>query len=418
MQRLLKKADLILLLVLIISALFIRTIHYSESLNFSHDQALFSMKTLEIYKNKTITLIGPSISFNLEGREIFQGSVIYYFLMLFLMLGDFDPIKSSYAFTLFSVVMIIPLYFGLKLLASRNVAFAFSAIYSLLPIYVDYTKFLWNPNFQLSLFPLLILLMGLFQRYKKPWILFSLSIFSGVLTQFHYQFIIVLVILFCFYAVVQKLKFSYLLHFIFGVLVGFLPLLLFEFRNNFYNFQTLILFTSNLKSVFGSQSGIPVFATHYFLSVFLIILIITGYLTKDFWNQKKTAFVFFFLLIYSLFVYLPTPKQAFGMSKNWNYLKELKTYNIIRSNEIKNYNVINLIYNTKAFVQKYLHYKENRIYDFEDYYNNDYLYVITNREDYLNDPSYEISTFKPAELINTWEIDQVHKLHLLKRVGN
>ncbi|MCA9372177.1 hypothetical protein KC726_04745, partial [Candidatus Woesebacteria bacterium] len=64
-----------LLIGLFFLGLLTRSLHYSEYLNFSTDQALFATKSLELWRSKAITLIGPSISFKFIGRELFQGSL-------------------------------------------------------------------------------------------------------------------------------------------------------------------------------------------------------------------------------------------------------------------------------------------------------------------------------------------------------
>jgi len=143
--------------IILLIALFIlvRSLHFTDSLNFSTDPALFATKALEIYRNKEVLLIGPTFSINLNGRYAFQGSVIYYYQLMFMLLGSWDPVKASYAFMIICALMTIPLYSGVKRLANERTAMLMAIIYALFPFYVNYTKFLWNPNFQLSLLPVL-----------------------------------------------------------------------------------------------------------------------------------------------------------------------------------------------------------------------------------------------------------------------
>src|SRR3989344_4502704 len=102
----------IFLLIIITASIFIRSINFAEHLNFSYDQGWGSTTVLEIWRNKEITLVGPGSSLIAENKEILQGSVIYYFQLIFLLVGGFDPVVSSYAFMLFCSLMIVPLYFG------------------------------------------------------------------------------------------------------------------------------------------------------------------------------------------------------------------------------------------------------------------------------------------------------------------
>src|SRR3990167_2234394 len=126
-----------IVIFLILVNILIRSVNYSEHLNFSFDQACTSTRALEIWRNKEMTLVGPGSSIVTGGKQILQGSINYYFLLIFLLLGNFDPTISSYIFMLFSAFMLIPLYYGLKLLLNDKVAVLISIIYSLFPLYID-----------------------------------------------------------------------------------------------------------------------------------------------------------------------------------------------------------------------------------------------------------------------------------------
>src|SRR3989344_1130603 len=126
------KSPKIIILFFIALFIFIRSINFSQHLNFSFDQAWGATRVLEIWENKEFTLVGPGSSIVINGKQILQGSINYYFYLIFLLLGNFDPIISSYLFMLFAGLMIIPLYLGVRYLFNKNVAFFIVIIYSLL----------------------------------------------------------------------------------------------------------------------------------------------------------------------------------------------------------------------------------------------------------------------------------------------
>ena len=103
------------------------------------------------------------------------------------------------------------------------------------------------------------------------------------------------------------------------------------------------------------------------------------------------------------------------MVENWDYPSEFKTYQIIRSQHLPNYNIANLAYDTLAQVQKYLHRKDGIILQFDDYRTNKYLFVITATTHFMNNPAYEVNTFKPSRLVKTWPINDYYSLYLLER---
>jgi len=408
-----KKEEKVILVILIVAFVFIRSIHFSNYLNFSLDQATFSLKSLEIFKNKTITLIGPSVSLNFNGRHIFQSSFTYYFQLLFLMLGHFDPIYSSYLFMVFCALMIIPLYFGVKFLTNKNIATGTVIIYSLLPYFIDYTRFLWSTNFQISLMPGLLCLMGLFKTKKNVICLLFISFYSALLIQIHYVFIPISFAILCYFLLTVNKKIYHASIYVLGHLLGLLPIFIFEIRNHFYNFNTAILFLKNYKQVLQSSSGE---LSHSFLpfSLFLIIIILS--VANKIISSKVNILLALFLLTISISIYFKNPTNAFGMAKNWNYPDEKKVYDIIRGEKLNNYNIANLVYDTKANVQVYLHVKNGVKIENNNYETNKYLFVISKGSKYMQDGAYEVNRFRPSVEMKKWPINEVYTLYLLKRL--
>lgn len=407
--------EILFLILLIISGIIIRSLHFSYFLNFSHDQGLFSSYALDIYRNRTITLIGPSISYIYQGREIFQGGVIYYVFLFFLWIGSFDPIKSSYLFMVSAMFMLLPLFYGVKYLINRKAAYYVCVVFSLLPFYIDYTRFLWNPNFQFVFIPILFLLMGFYKKTKKTYLLFFVGIYAGFLLQFHYQFVIIIFGLIIYYFVYKCSPVKLLPLFISGILLGFSPLIIFELRNNFYNTQTIWYFISHGQYFLNSGGSMQ---PHYFLSLSLFMLIIVLSFLQRYTSYKKLVFLSAFLFILSAFSYGKKPSTAFGMSKNWNYLLEKKAHEIIKAQEIKNFNIANAVYDTKAAVQKYLLRREGILINEEDYYQNNYLFVITTYTDkFEGERAYEIVAFKPSVIVDKWNLSSDYSLYLLKKSG-
>lgn len=410
------RREILLLLFFIIIYIAIRSIYFTESLNFSTDQALFSTRALEIWRNKEITLIGPPISLQLEGRQIFQGGAIYYAQLFFLLLGNFDPVQSTYAFTIFSGLMIIPLYLGMQWLSNKTSALFVVILYSLLPVYIIYTKFLWNPNFQLALMPLVIFFLGLYYRKKNIINLFLFGLSLGLITQFHFQGFIVTVLVIILLDLRSRLSIKILLIAGLGYMIGLGNLILFDVRNQFYNTQTFFLFLQKFLQFSEKNSSNFLKNPHYFLSILLISIVLITYLLRERLSPRLNIAVFLGLGIISIISFNQKPQHGFGMAENWQYKDEVKTYQLIRQANVQNYNIANLIYDTKAATQKYLHRKDNVIINEEEYRNNEYLFVLNKDNKYVLDPAYEVNTFKPSKLIQHWTINDHYQLYLLQRL--
>lgn len=398
----------------------IRSINYVYYLNWSGDQAASGIEALRLFRTKALTLIGPQISANFEGRFIFQGPLISYMFLLFLLLGKWDPVISSYIFMLFSAIMIVPLYLGVKKLVNEKTAWLMVIIYTLVPYYINYSRFLWNSTFLLSLLPLLVLFMGIFKERKEKniGIFFVISFWLGLLLQLHYQFILVLAGISIYYFVKRKIKPYYILPFLGGAALGFSPLIIFELRHHFYNLNTIIVFLKNWSKV-DRPGGITM--PHYYISIsFMLIVGLLGVLAKRIQRIPYMVFVIFIAAtgIYTAYTYLPLPEHAFwAYTSPWNYLDEKKIYDIIQSTNLKsNFNVANLAYyDTKAYVVKYFMKRDEYAINYDDYYGNKYLFVVSEGSKYLTNPSYEVATFKPNRVIKKWVINSRYNMVLLER---
>ena len=86
------KSPKLIILFFIVLFIFIRSLNFAEHLNFSFDQAWGATRVFEIWKNKEINLVGPGSSIVVRGKQILQGSINYYYNLIFLLLGKFDPI--------------------------------------------------------------------------------------------------------------------------------------------------------------------------------------------------------------------------------------------------------------------------------------------------------------------------------------
>ena len=131
---------------------------------------------------------------------------------------------------------------------------------------------------------------------------------------------------------------------------------------------------------------------------------------------QNKYFIFIVLIILDTYIYFPKPSHGFGMSPNWNYLMEKKAYEIIKSQNLKNYNIVNPIYDNLSMVIKFHLKKDGVKINYDDYYHNDYLYVISKTPNVFNNSAYELNTFVPNKLIKSWKLNEVYNLYLFKRI--
>lgn len=412
------KIEFLFLLLIILAFIFIRSLHFKEYLNWSQDQAENAIAALKIYREKKLTLIGPQISATYEGRLLFQGPITIYLFLIFLLLGNWQPITASFLFMIFASLTTIPLYYGIKRLANKKIAFLMIILYSFLPYYVNYTRFLWNSTLQLTFLPFFIYFFSLYKKNPHLRNLFVVSFFLGLLTQFHYQFLLIVFLFFVYFFIIKKLSFSRLMIFFLGIALGLSPLILFELKHDFYNIKTAVLFLKNWEKV--DKPG-NFTMPHYYLSLSLLALILLLIRFKK--TLAKISFkvilvVGIMFFTYAFLIYHKKPPQSFwAPGKFWNYPMEEKAYQIIKETAIKkDFNVADLsYYNTTAAVIKYLLKRDNYQINYDDYYQNRYLFVISHKDDYEKTLSYEVAFFKPRKMIKRWLLNDYYSLYLFQR---
>ncbi|HSW97081.1 MAG TPA: glycosyltransferase family 39 protein [Candidatus Saccharimonadales bacterium] len=422
MKKLFKKEHFLLLLCVVVF-IFVRSVYFTQHLNFSDDQGIQATDILQDYRMHKIPLIGNRASSpNYQGHFIYQGPAYYYMYFPFLLLTNFEPISSSYLFMLFCAVMVIPLYYGVKLLLDKKSAILMVIIYSLLPYYVAYTRFHWNPNYQLSLLPILLLLMGLYKKhaYKSQKLFILIAIFLGILFQFHYQFIFVIGGIAFYYFVIKRISPLLLIHFFVGLAIGFSPLILFELKHDFYHIRTFLLFYQHRTEL---NSAGNIYTPHYYLSISFMLLVVLLGVIKNKLSKGKNFIVLSGVLAVVLFSWTAInnfhkPQQSYwSPAPFWSYPDEFKAYQIIQSQHLKDYNVANLAYyNTEAYVIKYLLKRDNVTINYDDYYHNTYLFVVKKSNSNVYDTmSYEVAFFKPSKILKKWPLNDHYTIYLLER---
>ena len=409
--------------VIIIGAILFRFIHFEKRFHFTGDQALASARAYEIWQNKELTLVGiPITSWTYEGKSAHVSSTAYYIQLIPLLLSGFEPRVASMIMAGGAVLMTAVLYMGVKKLTkSKTVGLVMAAIYGLLPLYIDYSIFLWNPNWQLLLAPVAIFLMGWYEEKKRPIILGLAGLVLGLMLTLHFQFGLVVFGLMIIYFLVLKKRHSlsdfwYLLG---GLGVGFSPMILAEIKTGFYNTKILGAILGQLLTSKNGVNFLGGIAPHYLMVSGLFVtlgLVIWG---RKYLNKVLVGGLILVLLVIDMVIYLPQPAQAWQLPIGWFYQNELTVHEIMVEKKLTNFNILNLAYiEPLANVQKYLlQVNEPQIYKLlaNDYYVNDYLFVMAkNWEEVTTAENYEVRELV-GSLVESWPIGEGYELFLLER---
>ena len=146
------------------------------------------------------------------------------------------------------------------------------------------------------------------------------------------------------------------------------------------------------------------------------VVAISSFLKKQI-TSKLLVLIGSVLIIWALVKYLPSPSHAFGTVKDWNIGMELKVNALIRNNKKESYNIVNLSYDTVAVVQKYLLLITHQELSPDEYYHNQYLFVVArSKQDIDSSKSYEVAFFIPRKFVHEWKLNNTYTLYLLQRM--
>jgi len=365
-----------LMVIALIIGLFLglRWWRLDERMNFSMDQGLFSLRAYEIWQNREITLIGPPASPTVEGRQFFQGPIIYYSIIILGLLGGWDPIRMSGWFGGMVLGANLGLWGVLKKRINQRVAWIFLILMTFLPISINYSNFIWNPNFLLVITPLIISLVLIELTDKKMRWWFLIGVLAGLGGQYHYQFTLVwLVLIILSWIKTKSLK--QVIWLLSGIILGWLPLIIFELRNNFYNINTIFQWLTESK---GSKL---IFQEYYYLWIVPLLMVGVAWgLAKI--DRKWQLLIVGIVVVWGL-VGVTYKRSVIGMPINWSYRDLVKTEKIIMTQVGNKFNVVNTLSGDSRFYpMRYLLTVDKKYPEsVADYQTGDQLFVLARNED-------------------------------------
>lgn len=270
----------IFLIFIIVFGLFFYSFRVSKTLVFNEDSARDALRILRLWQNKDITLIGPPISFTEHTtHEAYLGSLSLYIGMLGLLISHWAPIGAVLPNILLFSLSILIFYKSISYLTNEAGIIVFATIlYALSPITVFYARFFWNPNL---IIPVSVLFWFLAIKPAKSLktsffsYLFA-GIVAGIMFNLHYLTLVPL-LFFGLILIFKKQVYKFGVYFI-GLILGCLPIIYFEVKNNFLLTRNIFIgFLANSSQVQLSLVEIGDKLLDVFLSIFGLVAIETKF---------------------------------------------------------------------------------------------------------------------------------------------
>jgi len=229
--------------LIILLSLLIRLLYLNKTAFFVNDQGRDLLVLYNLVHNQQLTLIGPATSLTGALGNIYFGPFYYYYLIPFYMISSSPifitilfPILFSFGLLLFSRIKSMDWW--------QKITFLLLSGSSWYLIY--YTTFIWNLNLAIILSLILFSTLLIYQKQilKSNLLIFIFGFIAGSIWQIHYG------MLFLYFAIgylFWKEKKKLTLYLI-GIATSFIPLLIFDFRHDFYNLKNILSFITGLAT--------------------------------------------------------------------------------------------------------------------------------------------------------------------------
>ena len=472
--RLPKRWLLLIFVLFALLLLFSRFYNVDKTARFIWDESSDLVRMHQIFNEKNLTLIGPISE---DGNKVF-GSLTYYMLLPFTILGNFDPLSPTLGAAFWGVVTAILIVY-LAARVNKNILLFILPIAVFWYPLVETGRWAWNPN----LIPFWVTLALIFYLRKSIFSKFLSGALMGLALHHHYLsgFAALGLALMILLTSPKEIKMKEFFSFSAGAFLAILPFIVFDLTHPPGLFLSRILYFNylggpgekasllkNLVSIvdgtFGYFTQSNLFKAVLFISwlaliytdiknrskalpfagVFLVQIL--GLLfVKDFYVHYVLPAVPFFLL------YLIYPRKALGKTLSYISLSLLLLSSLfsfpkqitkvtwegdiasvkyitsiieqkIKEDDLKNANLAVLSSpDPNTYGRRFrdlLLLKGVSLRTKEEYQITDALFVVTtdNSEALRADPAYEMNYFRNGPLVKKWEVpDSDWRIFLFSR---
>lgn len=374
-----------------ILAFLVRFYHFEDRIIFWTEQARSLITSLE-YLEKPSLLGQEYFRQDSNSHIIFSGALFNWALLPIILFSNYDIARITAffvflnIFTGLTIFLVSRRFFGLKTAIYSTILFLFSYLM------IYHSLFIWNYNF-LPLVGLLVFHLTL-QNFKvfKLNNFFWLGLICGIGISFQIWFAVFTVLALIVNLFKSKQKVYSLILFLLGVVLGNLPMVIFDLRHDFYLTKTIWqYFIDTISGVSDAN-----FAYYYLLPIVPVLTIFLGRILS-----KLNIFVSISIIIIYLFFNLKSLVIVPDLT-----VSQIEYVSREIANDAKgDFNVASVIdFDKRAYALRYLlKYKyEKKVMGIGEYQNLNLLYVIApNEYNFKSSDTWEIKAggnYKVSEL--------------------
>ncbi len=224
-------------------------------MTFLGDEGRDALVMRNIVLGRHFPLIGPGTSIG----NMYLGPLYYYLVAPSLLISGFSPLGPAVEVAVIGILTVGLLWWIGRQWFGPFGALLISALYAVSPVVITYSRSSWNPNI-MPFFALLTIysLWQVWRNHRWPWLIVSAVAFAFVLNS-HYLGLLLAPTIGIFWLITAKksLKTSIVSFLLLLLLLS--PLLIFDMRHNWTNFNALKAFLTDRQQTvnFKAYKAIP-----------------------------------------------------------------------------------------------------------------------------------------------------------------
>lgn len=275
------------LIILFALAIFLRFYNLKYNVEFGWDQESTAIQIKSMVDNNKPLLIGPRI-----GPATFFLPPLYYYLATpFLLFSKFDPIGLYYCSAVIGIITILLIYLFTKKQFCAKTALIAAVLYAFSPLIVVYDRVPWNVNLMLiSSFACYLVLLDMIKNKATIWNSLLLGLALGVAYNAHFTGIFLIMISVVWLILNKKLS-KNLIYSIVIVMLFVSPVIIFDFRHNFFNYYAILDFFRGNKELIPIPLILKItrFTKNIFISLELLGSFFVG--KVNFWGKSSLGII-------------------------------------------------------------------------------------------------------------------------------
>ncbi|MBM3209399.1 hypothetical protein FJZ40_03860 [Candidatus Shapirobacteria bacterium] len=318
------KQDWILAFLILVLFSFFRFYQLDKRLIFDWDQERDAFVVKEILREGKMTLVGPRV---LGPKGFFLGPYFSYLLVPFYFLTNLHPKALVFFIATYNLAFFAFSFSVLKKFVSSQIALLFLLFWALNAALVNIDQIAWNVLF----IPLVVVLNWGLLFYKKDgswlkWLTIGVLVGAGI--NFHFQLVFLVIFNFLFILLFsRKGVWKRFLLFLMGMVLTFLPLMIFDLRHKFLNLKLLFSFLSERLGTNDYLAWWPVwenvsrgFTNDKIISAPFLLYFSVLVMGSWWWKrEKKSSFKHFLFAFLALWIIFPFGFSVFGQRPSEYY---------------------------------------------------------------------------------------------------